>query len=378
MAAISAGRHGHKVTICEKNKTLGRKVLVTGAGRCNFMNENLGPSFYAAGAGKITDKVFSVFGKDDILSFFRELGMFYFSDRGRMFPVTNQAATVLKLLESEITKLGVTVLTGFDCTGISGKSGDFVVKARDGRICKAENVILAGGGKTYPALGSDGSAYELAVKSGHSVVRPVPSAVPLTVNDRLCHLLQGQRITARVSCVVDGNETGAAAGELLFTKYGLSGTAILDISEYVSIALNRDNKKDVKVVADMAPFVDADSLREELGLRKKNGTDRDHMLTGILPNKFNVLTKEIDTANIVELVRAVKSRVFQVSGTRGWNEAEFTSGGVPVDEVMDTLESRKREGLYLAGEILDIGARRGGYHLAWCWASGYIAGLLSK
>lgn len=221
--------------------------------------------------------------------------------------------------------------------------------------------------------------YEIALQLGHTIVEPVPSAVSVVVKDSLCHFLQGQRIFARVKSVIEGKIGNEAKGELLFTKYGLSGTCILDISEAISIAMNRHNKTEIFVYVDMVPFMDRERLENELAKRMKARLTDEEILVGILPNKLCVAFKDIfrDT-DIEAAVNLLKNRRFKVQGTRGWNEAEFTSGGVNVDDVKPgTLESKLRKDVYFAGEILDVNGERGGYNLGWAWASGFVAGQTS-
>jgi hypothetical protein len=189
-------------------------------------------------------------------------------------------------------------------------------------------------------------------------------------------LLQGQRIAASARSVIDGREGEQVGGELLFTKYGLSGTCILDISESVSLALNREHKTDVKVSIDFIPFLDNAQLKNELEKRQKAGWPAEEMLTGFLPLKLAQSLKDVfGKNNMDKAVKSLKDWRFEVSRTRGWNEAEFTSGGVNVSEVKPgTLESKLKSGVYLAGEILDVNGKRGGYNLGWAWASGLAAG----
>lgn len=376
-AAISAARSGKRVILLEKGARLGKKILASGNGRCNLANENLSEEFYNASARTLVKSVFSVFGRDDILGFFKRLGLETYSDEGRIFPVTNQASSVLKVLEMELERLSVPYELNFAVSSITSSAKGFVVKAADKEII-CDKVIIACGGSSYPAFGSDGRSYRFAEEFGHPVVAPVPSAVPLTAKDTLCHLLQGQKIFASVKSFSDGKFMNEAKGELLFTKYGLSGTAILDVSDGISIAMNRENKKDIYVTADMVPFMEEGELKSELSARMGRIKKAEDILAGILPNKFGgALKKILETRDINKITEELKNRGFNVSGTRGWNEAEFTSGGIAVNEVReDTLESKLRKGLYFSGEILDVDGKRGGYNLAWAWASGFVAGAL--
>jgi hypothetical protein len=197
------------------------------------------------------------------------------------------------------------------------------------------------------------------------------------VKDPWCQVLQGQRVAARAKAAAGGQILAEAAGEVLFTRYGLSGTCILDISGEVSEALNRRRLSPVMVALDLVPFLDEAQLRDELRHRQQAGFPVGEMLAGLLPEKFNLALPPLLAAGGLEaVVRNLKSRPFPVAATRGWNEAEFTSGGVAVSEVNPhTLESKLRKNVYFAGEVLDVDGRRGGYNLAWAWASGYVAGL---
>lgn len=373
-AAITLARNGRRVVICEKTDRVGRKLAATGNGRCNLLNDRLEPEYYNADARTLTAAVFSRFDRDRILDFFLSLGVHTYSQDGRIFPRTNQAATVVKALELELARLAVPVRTGFDCRSIGGHSGDFEARSGDGQVARGGRIIIAGGGRTYPAFGADGSAFSLVASLGHNLVEPVPSAVPLTSRDPLCHALQGQRITVRARAVIGGRPRQWGEGELLFTKYGLSGTAVLDVSRDISVAFHREHRSDIELEVDLVPFLKTAELAEELERRHSLKLSPSDMLTGLLPNKFGPTLADSATGRPADVARALKARRFTLTGTRGWNEAEFTAGGVRTDEVIpETLESRPAPGIFLAGEVLDVDGQRGGYNLAWAWASGMAA-----
>lgn len=377
VAAISKARHGEAALICERLPQLGKKVLATGNGRCNLMNDDLTEAHYNPAARPLVRSVFDQFGKAEILALFKGLGLQMYSQDGRIFPITNQAGSVLKVLQMEMARLGVPIEYGFTCTHVTPCEGGLSVSSSEGRTIRCQKVVIAGGGKTYPVFGTDGSIYEVAQRLGHSIVRPVPVAVPLLVKDPLCHLLQGQRLLATARAVIDGVDGREADGELLFTRYGLSGTCILDVSEPVSIAFHRHGCAEVFVSIDLVPFMTPDELASELGSRRQAGRRPEEMLVGLLPNRCCLaLAGLFEAADLRGAVSALKARRFRVLGTRGWGEAEFTAGGVDVREVWpNTLESRLTPGVYFAGEVLDVNGARGGYNLAWAWASGYVAGL---
>ncbi|MDP3791676.1 MAG: aminoacetone oxidase family FAD-binding enzyme [Candidatus Omnitrophota bacterium] len=375
-AAIGARRKGVPVVICERMPKVGKKVLASGNGRCNLSNENLDESGYNRSARNLVKSVFTRYGKEEILNFFKDLGLETYSEGGRVFPATNQSSSVLKVLEMELARLGIVTELNFEVDKISHSAGIFSVKSKSGKSMECGKLIIAGGGKSYPALGSDGSCYELAHRLGHKIIEPVPAAVPLVVKDKLCHLLQGQKIFAKVKAVIDGKDVCESRGDLLFTKYGLSGTSIIDVSEEISVAINRHKKNNVFISIDMVPFMDAGVLENEIAKRVERALPAEELIVGILPNKFGPALKEhLDKDDTEDIAMSLKNRLFKVLGTRGWNEAEFTSGGVDTKEVNElTLESKLVKNLYFAGEALDVCGKRGGYNLAWAWASGLTAG----
>ena len=381
-AAISASREGRSVVIADRMPRLGKKILITGGGRCNLGNERLAPDLYRSTNPDLVASVLARFGTDEIVRFFEGLGLRIASDGGRLYPATNQAASVLKVLEMEIRRRGVEVYPGFEAVSIERRKASSAVAAADGRTIEADAVVLAGGGRSYPALGADGSAYELARAAGHRLIEPVPSCVPLLVKDRLCHFLQGQRIRARAEAWIDGRVAGGAEGDLLFTITGLSGTAVLDVSTEISVALHREKKARVEVKLDLLPGMSPEALTAELARRLASGWEIGDLVSGLLPEKFGKTiagwvpagTKNPDRIAAV-LSAALKDKRFAVHGTRGWNEAEFTSGGVDAGEIEpERLESKRTSGLFFAGEILDVQGPRGGFNLSWAWASGVLAG----
>lgn len=377
VAAISAKRAKNTVIILERLPSIGKKLLACGGGRCNFLNEKIDESYYNFSARPLVKSGLSRFGKTEILSFFEGLGLYHYCEQGRIFPVTNQASSVLKVLENEIRKLSVSVELGFEVAEISSSREGFLVGSSANKKIFCDNLILAAGGRSYPALGANGSCYKFCRSFGHRVIETVPSAVPIEVSDKCCHFLQGQKIFVCAKSLIDGKINSEAHGELLFTKYGLSGTAILDISQDLSVALNREPRFSAQVLVDFVPFLDEADLKSELSARIKAGSEPLDLLCGILPNKFGLafgdLLKSRDPGKItIEL----KHKTFKALRTRGWNEAEFTCGGVDTSQINEkSLGSKFKKKLYFCGEILDVEGRRGGYNLAWAFSSGFIAGL---
>jgi len=284
------------------------------------------------------------------------------------------------VLEIELARLQIPVEYGFKCVRIQVAKNNLVLSSESRQSIHCRNVVITGGGKSYPSFGADGNIYDLVRELGHTIIEPVPAMVSLVVKDPFCFLLQGQRINARVKSIIDGKPGQPVEGELLFTKYGLSGTCILDISEPISIALHREHRRDVSISADLVPFLSAEQLRHSLINRREKQRASGDMLAGILPNKMALgYAALFEVGTIDKVVSNLKDHRFKVHGTRSWNEAEFTAGGVNTEEVNPiTLESKLHPCVYFAGEVLDVNGARGGYNLGWAWASGYVAGLAQK
>lgn len=379
-AAISAARAGSKVMLCERLSKLGKKVLASGNGRCNLLNNDLESSFYNEASRPWVEAIFKQAGKDEILSFFRKLGLLVYSDRGRFFPASNQALSVMEVLEEEIQRLTIDIAFDSSIVRMSKDGQRFSVTASSGKRFCASRVILCAGGKSYPKFGTDGLAYGLAQSLGHELIGPVPICVPLLSHDSLCKNLQGIRIQSVLTSVIDGKIINETAGEILFTDYGLSGSAILDISEEIAIALERGSSRDVKITADLFPFMTEKELHEELSDRLSKKCEWNKILIGLLPGRFSpALEKILRTKNCGLIVQTIKEQAFSIVGTKGWEEAEFTAGGIDLSDVrQESLESQLCPGLFFAGEVLNVHGRRGGYNLAWAWASGLTAGMAAS
>ena len=378
LAAISAARCGAKVLIVERMPVLGKKVLASGAGRCNLLNVIVDASFYNPESRHIVHQVFSRFGKEEMLGFFKEIGLYtYAQDDGRIFPLTDKALTVMDLLQAELDRLKIEIVLNFSVKKIQTKNGFFILRSESGNEVQTEKIILAAGGQSYPNLGSDGSGFKLAKEFGHRIITPVVATVPLLTQDVWCKILEGQKTRVKACAVLEGKKIEPwIEGDLLFAKYGLSGTAILDISDPISVALNRKSAKKAAVIVDFVPFLNENELLTELERRVRRGMRGAALIAGILAPKFALALKDfLIPEKIKDLVSILKERIFYISETKGWAEAEFTAGGVDISEVdFETFESKKQKGLFLCGEILDVNGRRGGYQLAWAWASGYLAG----
>lgn len=407
MAAISAKRNNPnlRIGIIDRTFALGRKILVCGAGRCNITNINLNNSIanhYYGGDLKFTESIFSQFTYEDILKFFDNLGIELYVERktdiGKLFPVTDQAKTVTTLLEDELKLLGIDVFLNTEVKKIQHREIFNIETISTNGFTEIKNfaskfLILSAGGKTYPALGSNGSGYTLAKSLGHSIIDPVPSAVPLISKNPVSQDLQGVKLEIEATSIIEDVEIKSRIDDVMFTQYGLSGPAILNISREISIRINRENKSNVYVKLNFFPGKNKTEVRQLLIDRWERRPDQslEHSLFGIFPNKVpsallktknidkNFKVKDLDSNTIDIIVDLLSDFIIEISGTRSWNEAEFTAGGISTKEIaIGTLESKLIPNLYFCGEIVNVDGDVGGFNLSWAWSSGFVAGLLKK
>jgi len=389
MAAICAAQAGKKVCLMERNPKLGRKLYITGKGRCNLTN-HCSPEEVLANTPRNSRFLYGAMARTTpawVESFFEELGVSLKVERGnRVFPVSDKAADVIDGLFFRLRKLNVTILqdravriqTEDGCvTAVEGEEGKYPCKA----------VILATGGVSYPATGSTGDGYEIAERLGHTIIEPVPSLVPLESDDAFCGDMQGlalKNVTLKVK-----NKKGKVIyqeqGELLFTHFGLSGPLVLSASAHM-----RDfGKEQYRCSIDLKPALDEQKLDARLLREFGENTNKDFQnvlgtlvprlmvpvmveLTGIpADRKVHDITK----GERRRLLETLKDFKVNVTGPRPIREAIITSGGIKVGEVdPKTMASKKVAGLYLAGELLDVDAYTGGFNLQIAWATGRCAG----
>ncbi len=383
MAAICAARSGAYVTIYERCDRIGRKILATGNGRCNYTNINAGINNYHGKNPEFIQKAFDKFGVSDTVEFFRELGMLTkVEEKGKAYPYSLQASAVLDVLRFELERLKINIVTEFEVKSVKMKDAKFVIEAYNGEKQTADKVILSAGGKASPSLGSNGSGYEIAEKQGHKTTKTFPSLVQIKTDTQFVKAMKGIKTDALVKFCAE-KVIDKAFGEVLFCDYGVSGPAIFNISRHCG------EYKNAKLKLDLLPDMEFEELREMLEKRKSENITLENFFVGILNKKIgmtvtkyaNVLpySRTSDTLNgkeINRLCEAIKSFTLEVQGTMSWNNAQVTAGGIDTDDINpETMESKLCEGLYLTGELLDIDGDCGGYNLQWAWTSGYVAGM---
>lgn len=392
-AAIFAARQGAAVTLLEHMDRVGKKILSTGNGKCNLTNRRMDASCYRSSAPGFSMEVLGRFGEPETEVFFEELGIVLKDRNGYLYPASGQASSVLDALREELSRLGVTIVTECGEAEVaapgSGKGGnqEWTVLCKKGRFC-SDALILAAGSKAAPSTGSDGSGYDLAKRLGHRIIRPLPALVQLRCREKFFKQISGVRADACVSIWADGERLAYDQGELQLTDYGISGIPVFQVSRFASVALSRGAQ--VKAEIDFYPELDRKELGRFLRERRQLLGDRnaDSFLTGWFNKKLALLflrlagispdrnVSSLTETQLSELGRRIKQFETEIAETNPFANAQICCGGVDVREVNPhTMESKKRKGLYLAGELLDVDGICGGYNLQWAWSTGALAGI---
>lgn len=389
MAAICAARSGASVTLLEPNERLGKKLNITGKGRCNLTNDSARDELIAnvPHNGRFLYSVFSRLDGRGTMAFFEGLGVPLKVERGRrVYPVSDRAFDVSAALERELKRLGVAVLRR-RAEALVLREGRAAGVKSGGETVAADAVIVATGGVSYPATGSTGDGYRFAKQVGHTVVPPRPSLVPLESPDPDCAAMQGLTLkNVRLTVKDSRNRTVyAEQGELLFTHFGVSGPLVLSASAHI-----RDFEKNpCRLHIDLKPALDEKKLDERLlrDLSERSNQDFGNLLGGLVPRSMipvlirrtgipsDAKAHSITREQRRRLLETLKDFSLDVSGPRGVEEAVVTSGGVKTGEIDPrTMASKLAPGLYFAGEVIDVDAYTGGFNLQIAWATGKAAG----
>lgn len=394
MAAYAAGMCGHEVTLLEQNEKLGKKIYITGKGRCNFTNASPLEEIMQAVVSnpKFLYSAFYTFSNDAVMDFFENQGMPYKIERGnRAFPVSDHASDVIRALERAMKEQDVRIrlhtqvrellIEDDKATGVLLTDGDKIM---------ADSLILATGGLSYPTTGSTGDGHTMAKNSGHKIVTPRPALVPLTTKEEYILRMQGLSLK-NVSLKIKDEKRVIydAFGEMLFTHFGVSGPLVLSASS----VLSRHFPREYQAYIDLKPALSEEVLNERL-LREFSERPNQHIkavFQQLLPAKMIPVMIELSQISMDKPVNAItkeerrrlvglfKAFPFTITGTRGFKEAIITQGGVSVKNIDPaTMESKRIKDLYLVGELLDLDALTGGYNLQIAWSTGYLAGISIK
>ena len=385
IAAITARKSGKEVVVLERKDRILKKVLITGNGRCNITNVNANISNYFGKNISSVENILNSFNPQDTMDFFNGLGIICNEEnKGKVYPLSGQASSVVDALRFEAERLGVKIETEFYVRKIEKEGFKFKIYSEERKKIEAGRVIIAAGGQSYPELGSNGSGFELAKELGHSVTKLSPSIVQLKTEKNQVKGLQGIKTDVAVTAYGDNKKICTYDGELLFTDYGISGNVVFNISFVMPLY------KNVEFEIDFMEKFDYNELYEMLKERKRilSHLTMENYFNGMINKKLGQFlskvsgieklskpVKDLNDSEIRKLCTVLKKYRIKILDTTGFKNAQVTAGGVSLNEVnTETLESKIVKGLYFSGEVLDIYGECGGFNLQWAWASGYIAG----
>ena len=389
-AAIFAAYNGNEVHIFEKNEKLGKKLFITGKGRCNITNASDMDTLFASVVtnAKFLYSSFYGYTNQDVIDFFERIGVATKIERGnRVFPVSDHSSDVIAGLTRELQQLGVEIHLHTSVKKVVGKDRFEYIELQNGKKVEGDACIVATGGFSYQTTGSTGDGYRFAKELGHQVTEIMPSLVPLEIKEWYAKELQGLSLRNVTATVYDGKKKlYDDFGEMLFTHYGVSGPLMLSASSYIGKKLQ---EKELQLVIDLKPALSMEQLdqrvlrdfEENMNKQFKNAIGKLFPaklvpimleLSGIDPDKkVNLISKE-ERQRFVSLI---KNFTMTITGLRDFNEAIITKGGVKVKEINPaTMESKFVQGLYFVGEVLDLDALTGGFNLQIAWSTGYAAG----
>lgn len=382
MAAVTAARNGLKVLLIEGTEKLGSKILQTGNGKCNFTNYDMNSGMFNNDNKEFIEKALNKFNQYEAVDFFKSIGIFPKDRNGYVYPHSETAASLREALLIELDDREVDIVTGVAVHKVIRVNETFVINDR----FFGKTFILAAGSKAAPKTGSDGSGYDVAAALSHTIIKPLPALVQLISDNKLCKIAVGVRSTGSINLYCNESQY-CEYGEIQYTDYGISGIPVFQLSHYAVKGV--DMNKKVFADIDMIP----DYSREELMEYVRNTVNTscktiEQLFSGILNRKLVVMACErchIDSGmpasheNIKKIdmvIAAMKKFRFNITGYKSFDNAQVCQGGVSLDEINpDTMESCIVEGIYFAGEIMDVDGKCGGYNLQWAWTSGYIAGM---
>lgn len=376
VAAIFAALNGNKVTILERNSTCGKKLLITGNGKCNYWNNDQDLVHYYTDSISTFKKIKNKKNNQELLDFLDSLGIVPKVKNNLFFPYSNQSISVLNALINKAKSLNVKIINNFYVTSIT-KEKYFIIN----NSIKAKNVIIAAGGMSYPKTGSDGSSYILAKELGHKINKPLPSLVKLEANESFLKDWNGVRCEAAISLYEKGRFIKQETGKLQLTDYGVSGICIFNLSHYVVKGLNKKYHEELFI--NFAPFLKNNFTNH---LRKYPKLTICQVLEGFLNYKIvNIILKKckINRKTIVKnlnfdqkelLNKYITSFPITITGYKSFDEAQVTTGGVSLKEIDENMQSKIIPNLYIIGEAVDVDGDCGGYNLGFAFVSGMLAG----
>ena len=382
ICAINLARGGKKVAIIEAQKRGGKKILASGNGHCNILNSKVSKKNFYGKNSRLIEEIAKV-KPEKIIKFFNTLGLeIVANDSGKMYPKSMQASIVLELLEAEVKRLNIDIF--LDIKDLKVKKG-FKLTFNN-KTMKCKNLIIATGSKAAPQLGGSSSGLDIAKSFGHNIIKPIPALVPLVSNDPICKAIAGVKLKAKVKLFANSKEISSQVGDFLFTKYGVSGLTILDLSLKANLILQESN---CYILVDFFSDYSKLELLEYLKTRvdKTRNLKLSLWLGSVINSKLiTYILKELNLQNRSEatlnnktlkiIVETLKGYRINIDGTRDFKYAEVAYGGVDSSEIdSKSMQSKKIKNLYFIGEVLDIVGDRGGYNFHFAWSCGLRVNL---
>lgn len=383
VAAISAARSGAKVTIFEANDRVGKKILVTGNGRCNLSNLNMDATHYYSDDLRFVSSVLERFSTDETIQFFQSIGVIVKEKNGGLYPVTESAATVLDALRFALERYDIKVKTDFTVKKIKKIKDKFQVNEFEELFDK---VLISTGLYAGKKVEQAKQGIQIAKEYCLDIKKILPSLIQLQCKGDYFKQISGVRTTAEVSAYADGEFLKSDLGEVQLTNYGVSGIPVFQVSSEVSRALNE--KKDVTLRIDFLPWINKENLESFIKNRKLLMTDAtfEEFTNGILHKKILMVAlksknikleqsiQEVSDKKMIAILKLLKNWEIHVVKTNAFDQAQVCTGGVMTNELTPFFELKKEENMYFIGEIINVDGICGGYNLQWAWASGAIAG----
>ncbi len=386
VASITAARAGYKVTLLEQNSKIGKKILVSGNGKCNIDNRYISSSRFHGQNPDFIEPFLKEHDFNAVEKFFTSIGLELIEGKeGKMFPMSQQANCVVELLEYEAKKTGVEIICGCTVTSVHKEADTFIIESSQGTKT-SKKLLLASGSPAAPQLGGSDSGYNFAKIMGHSLIPSHPSLVQLCSDESWVKTCAGVKVSGSAKLYANGQYITEKKGDLLFTNYGISGLAVLDISREVSTRLV--NYEYCELTMDLMPQLNKEKLTNLLLGRIKNESAKplSLWLQGVLNKKLipvileqskciATVERDLNRKEVGKLVYAIKNLKLSINDTKGFKGAEVATGGIDTTEVdPQTMESKLVPNLYFAGEILDVDGDRGGFNFHFAWVSGLKAG----
>ncbi len=389
IASIIAARQGAKVLVLERLSRIGKKLLVTGNGRCNLSNTQINLSCYHTTSNSDFSYPLQKINYEMIRDFFEELGVPVLIEENKVYPFSEQASSVLEVLRMEMNRLKIDIQTEMKVVDVFLKKGLWYLSTENGITYHAPKVVFATGGMANASFGCDQTGYHILKKLGHTIAPMFPTLVHVLSPSIYCKMMKGTKIKCDAAAYVEDNLIRKEYGEVLFTEDGLSGPPIFQLSRIAAKA-NLEKKRGC-IVLDLMPNLSYDEVISTIYSRIARHPMRtvEELFIGwihkriVVPiikyskiESMHLPAEDLEHHHIEQLAKTIKEFIFETEGTRGYKYAQATAGGILLSEIdLKSMASKKAKGIYITGEVLDLDGDCGGYNLQWAWSTGYLAGL---